>query len=329
VNLLGTGTHWGIYKLPDYFPMVAAAGGQVAGEKMAAALRDMGIAGLGFYMHPYFSHKDAANYEPAADTGWNYPHMDWHTSLGGIACTGESSWRDLWRKRIFPQFTAAGVTGLYVDEGFGHQFICTNAAHSHGMNAIAVLTAQSRGASSVYREFRKQAGERGFLECETAGDVQGRWIDLWDFNPSALLRFTHPDHMMMTHINQSKVTESVAQALLYGCPLMVRTLPVAIGRRDVLEGELLDATRTFVALRQQLRKERAPGYPQGFRDTLGLNISGGELQAKLFTDGRAFTVVYYAPEDFQGTIRVRAAGVGEAARPLRLKAKQMGYVVIK
>src|SRR4030095_2905431 len=26
VNLLGTGTHWGIYKMPDHFPMVEAAG---------------------------------------------------------------------------------------------------------------------------------------------------------------------------------------------------------------------------------------------------------------------------------------------------------------
>lgn len=333
VNLLGTGTHWGIYKMPDHFPMVEAAGGQAAGLKMAADLRQMGIGGLCFYAHPYFHHKDATNYEPGADTGMSYLHMDWHTSMGGIACMGESKWQDLWRKQIIPQFAAAGVTGLYVDEGFGHQFICTRAAHSHGGSALAALTAQTRGATSLYREFRKQAGERAFLECETAGDLQARWIDLWDFHPSAQLRFTHPDHMMMTRINQSAPAESVAQALIYGCPLMLRALPVPFGRRDVLEGELLDAVRRFVALRQEIRQRRAPGYPNGFRDTAGLDVSTSKLRAKLFTDGKAITLAYYAPEDFQGSISIRGDKIGvprlrRIIRPFNVKAKQMGYLAI-
>ena len=333
VNLLGTGTHWGIYKMPDHFPMVEAAGGQAAGEKMAADLRQMGIAGLCFYAHPYFHHRNATNYEPAAETGWNYPHMDWHTSMGGIACMGEASWQRLWRERIIPQFVSSGVTGLYVDEGFGHQFICTRPNHSHGGSAVAILTAQTRGATGIYKEFRKQAGTRGFLQCETAGDLQARWIDLWDFNPNSTLRFTHPDHMMMTHVNRKAISESVAHALIYGCPLMIRALPSALSPQDILEGELLDAARSFVAIRREMREKRAPGYPQGFRDGLGLEVTGN-LQAKLFTDGTAITVAYYAPEEFDGSLTVRGEaagvpGVRRVVRPLRLKAKQMGYLVIR
>src|SRR5258708_6021143 len=140
----------------------------------------------------------------------------------------------------------------------------------------------ARRASTVSFE---QVGERGFLECETAGDLQARWIDLWDFNPSSTLRYTHPDRMMITHVNQKAVTESVAQALLYGCPLMLRVLPVAIGRQEMLQGELLEAARFFIGVRREMREKRAPGYPARFRATLRLDTPAGKLQVKLFTDG--------------------------------------------
>jgi hypothetical protein len=114
---------------------------------------------------------------------------------------------------------------------------------------------------------------------------------------------------------------------------MIRALPSPLSPQDILEGELLDAARSFVAIRREMRKKGAPGYPQGFRDSLGLDISGGNLQAKLFTDGMAVTVVYYAPEEFNGNVVVRGEAVGvpvlrRAVRPLHLKSKQMGYLVI-
>lgn len=34
-----------------------------------------------------------------------------------------------------------------------------------------------------------------------------------------------------------------------------------------------------------MREKRAPGYPDGFHDMLRLEIPGGKLAAKLFTDG--------------------------------------------
>ena len=115
VNTLGTATDWGIYKMPDHFPMVAQAGGQAAAEQMARDLEAIGVAGICCYAHPYFMHRHAHNYLPAADTGWNYPHQDWHTSMGGIACIAESSWYQLSVDRYFrgmPRWESGACTSM-------------------------------------------------------------------------------------------------------------------------------------------------------------------------------------------------------------------------
>jgi hypothetical protein len=331
VNTLGTATDWGIYKMPDYFPMVEQAGGQAAAEQMARDLEAIGVAGICCYAHPYFMHRHAHNYLPAADTGWNYPHQDWHTSMGGIACIAESSWYQLWVEKIFPRYAAMGIRGLYFDEGFGHQFICTHPEHSHGGSSISILTAQSRGATRLYRAFHSVVGPKSFLCCESGSDVQARFIDLWHFNPTEVLRFTHPDKLMKATVNPKRITESIADALLFGCPLIV--MPFPDGRPDILHGEMLDSLRRFVALRRQLREAKAPGYPQGFCDTTGLSVPDGQLRAKVFKGQSGATVVYFAREAFEGEVVLETAqlgmrGLGRVRRRIKIAAKQMGYEVI-
>jgi hypothetical protein len=257
-----------------------------------------------------------------ADTGWNYPHQDWHTSMGGIACMGQPQWAEMWRREIYPRYAAMGVTGLYMDEGFGHQFICSNPSHSHGDSALSVLTAQSRGATRLYKAFREVVGPKAFLSCETAGDVQARFIDLWHLNPNEVLRYTHPDRLMMANIDPRRPGESVARAFLFGCPVLVMPSPKA--GTNVLEGELLESLRRFVALRRELREQKAPGYPNGFRDTVGLTIKGGELRAKMFAGPGGATVAYYAEKPFAGEVIV------DRRRPaIKAAEKEMGYVILR
>ncbi len=317
VNTLGTGPDWGIYKMPDHFPMVEAAGGQAAAERMAADLNELGVAGICCYAHPYFLHRKANNYVASADTGRNYPHQDWHTSMGGIACMSEPAWQKLWSEKIYPRYAAMGIRGLYFDEGFGHQFICTNPEHSHGGSSVAILTAQSRGATELYRHFRDVIGPRAFLSCEGGSDLQARWIDLWHFEPTELLRFTHPDKLMMVSPNPKRIAESVAGALLFGCPLIFTPSPA-----DTLQGEMLDVLRRFVALRREMREARVPGYPQGFRDTAGLSVRGGSLRAKVYTGPKGATVVYFAAQPFDGELVFEGA-----RRKVTAAANQMGYAV--
>jgi hypothetical protein len=331
VNVLGTATEWGIYRMPDHFPMVREAGGQEAAVDMCRKLRELGVAGITMYAHPYFMHRQARNYIAAADTGMNYPHMDWHTSMGGIACIAAEEWYDLWTKEIYPQFAAMGVNSLYFDEGFGHQFICCKPEHCHGSSALGVLTAQSRGATRLYRAWRTWGGPDFFLSCESGSDVQARWIDMWQFVPTEVLRYTHPDKLMMLGPNRADPWASVARAWIFGCPLLVAPLSTP-WEQTHLEGELLQALRKFVALRGELRKRKAPGYPQRFRDNLGLSVPP-DLSAKVYADGTGVTVVYFAPKSFEGEVAVNGMPLGlpgmrTVRRTLKVPQKEMGYLII-
>ena len=321
VNILGTGPDWGIYRMPDHFPMNEAAGGQAAAEKMVRDLHRLGIRGVCCYAHPYFMHRSARNYVPEADTGWNYPHQDWHTSMGGIACMGEDKWIEMWEREIFPRYVAMGVLGLYWDEGFGHQFICTNARHSHGGSSLSLLTAQSRGATRLYQAFRSLAGPQGFLSCETASDVQARFIDLWHFNPTEVLRYTHPDRLSKANIDPKHPFRSIGEAFVFGCPVIV--MPYPENRGKALEGELLEALRQFVRLRRDLRQSKAPGYPNAFRDLDGIQEMDPGLRAKVFTNQNGTTLAYYAEQPFDGQLRVNQKRIA-----LKLNAREMGYRIL-
>lgn len=329
--VLGTAPNWGIYRMPDHFPLVEEAGGQKAGEKMCRDVKALGIGGICFYAHPYFLHRKAENYLAAADSGLNYPHMDWHTSMGSIACMAAEEWQKLWEERLYPQFVALGVEALYWDEGFGHQLICQQPDHDHGVSALGVLTAQMRGAHRLYDSWRKMAGPRAFLLCESGSDVQARFIDLWHYaKPTETMRFTHPDKLMINEISSKDLQGSVGRAFVFGCPLMVRSL---MEGGQPLAGEALQAVQKFVQLRHEMRTTGAPGYPQGFRDNIGLEVSDQHLLGKVYVGTGGVTFVYYAAEDFHGEIIIRGSqlghpGIGERSRTLKVLSNEMGYFVL-
>ncbi|MFB3905794.1 MAG: hypothetical protein ACE15E_20285 [Acidobacteriota bacterium] len=330
LNVLGTGTTWGIYKMPDHLPMCPEAGGQEAADEAFRKIRELGIAGITLYAHPYFLHREATNCVPAADTRMNYPHRDWHTSLGGIACMAVPEWHQLWAEKIYPGFVRSGIAAMYFDEGFGHQFICTKAEHDHGNSALSALSAQSRGATRLYRTWREMAGPNAFLSCEGGSDVQARWIDLWHLPIIDTLRFTHPDKMSMAGVDAGNIRTSVAQAFLMGCPILVAPFPSPYAS-EKLEGEMLAALRDFVAARRRLRESRSPGYPFGFQDTLGLEIRPDGAQAKVYASGDGVTVVYFTPQAFEGEVRFDGKRLGwpkDRVQPLSLKTKagEMGFL---
>jgi len=326
--VLGTGPNWGWYRLPDYFPMAELAGGQTAAEKMCSDLRAMNIGGLCFYAHPYFMHKQSRHYTASAETGLVYPHVDYDTSIGGIACMASDEWQTLWREEIFPKFVQMGIKSLYWDEGFGHQMICTRPEHVHGGSALGVLNAQIGGARRIYRSWRELAGADSFLLCEGGSDVQARHIELWGFpTPVETQRFTHPDKMIIAEIDNRHLRPSVAKALVYGCPLMVREF---MGGESLLKGEALEVLRAFVRLRREMRQKAVPGYPQGFRGTKGLFFPQDQLMACVYTDGFEITVAYFASRPWQGEIVLDGRALGlrsqkEIRRSVNISENEMGY----
>ena len=68
----------------------------------------------------------------------------------------------------------------------------------------------------------------------------------------------------------------------------------------------------YCQIRQRLREAKAPGYPQGFRHTVGLTVSDPNLVATSFVDEYGITVVYYAKTDLSGEIQLDGEQLGYA-----------------
>lgn len=324
--MLGQATHWGIYKLPDYFPVNAEAGGPEAFKEMIRRLReDIGIVGTHFYVHMAFNHPDATHYAAQADTGWtaniyaNYDH------LGRIACQDSPDWWSHWRDNVIPNFVEAGASGWEVDEGFGHHFICDHPGHLHGLSAESILTAQPRGSLRIFRAWREAAGPEAYLECEGGSDVGARHCDLWEAGasgPMEIVRYTHPDKLVTCFASSPK---DALRAFVYGMHMLV-----TYNKGQIIPPEY----HQFVALRKELREQSAPGYPQAFRDDRGLTSPGAGLVAKVYADDAGITVAYYSEEAVQGEVTVDCAALGHPEWGIKRQAVDLapleaGYFIIR
>lgn len=322
--LLGQASHWGIYKLPDYFPACKQAGGDAGFVEMIRRMRrDIGISGTHFYAHTSFNHREAEYFVKSADTGrcpLLYANFEF---LGKIACIDDDGWQQLWRDKIIPGFAERGASGIEFDEGFGHHFICFDPSHRHGNSAVSILTAQVRGMLNIFRECRRVFGADGYLETEGCSDTAARLFDLWEsgMNRSAnIVRYTHPDKLTTVFAGND---EAVYLAFVYGLPFL-RYIDGFIG-----SGADLHAASVFITLRRKIRDENAYGYPYGFRDEDGLTVTDG-LFAKLYADENGITVAYYSKEGGDCTIAVdpAAAGLNGAVQEHKINAKpdSIGYI---
>lgn len=322
VVMLGQATHWGIYKLPDYFPVNQEAGGPEAFKEMNRQLRqDIGVAGTHFYAHAAFNHPQADNYVAEADTGWDANLYANYDHLGRIACMDSDGWWRLWRDTIIPGFVESGASGIEFDEGFGHHFICSKPGHIHGTGAVSVLTAQPRGALRIFRECKRVLGPEGYLECEGGSDIGARHIDLWESSisrPVEIVRYTHPDKLITVFW---VVPEDVNKAFILGLPILL-SIPAT-------NEEFLKLLKAFVRLRNGMREQRVPGYPNGFRDVDGLTVHGSVLRAKVFSSDEGITVAYYSTEGCDTEVRVDGRVLGHpklrATRRVRLAAQEAGF----
>jgi len=323
--MLGQATHWGIYKLPDYFPVSTEAGGPDAFKEMIRRLRqEVGIAGTHFYAHATFNHPQADNYVAEADTGWDanlYSNFD---HLGRIACTDSEGWWELWRDKIIPGFVEAGASGIEFDEGFGHHFICSKPEHRHGSVSVSILTAQPRGALRIFRQCRRAFGEGGYLESEGGSDVGARYFDLWEAGGKEtfeIVRYTHPDKMIALFVADA---EDICRAFVYGM--------VVLRHIDNFTPEIAAAMARFVELRRELRTKGAPGYPHGFRDDRGLSQSNPQALTKVFSDDRGITIACYSKEPATVQIAIDGRELGHPKiqvrrHSIKLDALAPQYVV--
>ena len=82
-----------------------------------------------------------------------------------------------------------------------------------------------------------------------------------------------------------------------------------------------------------MRDIKAPGFPYGFRDTLGLTTGTTNLVARTYRDDKGITVLYYAKQDVDTTVTVNKKDLGfldegEESFPVSLKKDNAGYQVL-
>jgi hypothetical protein len=110
--------------------------------------------------------------------------------------------------------------------------------------------------------------------------ISGRWADLNHAYPDPAVAFTLPFKRYVWGLDtvtpDPKLTEHVHEALAHGYAI------VCSGKAPADPAPL----RHYVTFRRRLERAHVPGYPDGYRDTLGLRWNSAALSACTFRDSK-------------------------------------------
>lgn len=342
-------------RFPDHFPCYAKEGAPEACKAMVDKLREFGIEAIPFFTHYFYSHLEAVDYTEEADTGYDHGNVLWN-QIGNIACLDTDAWQRLWRDKYIPAYDSLGASGVLLDEGEEQYVVCPNPSHRHGGTAVGMLGAHVRGAQAIIRAFRNGfKNRRPFFFTEWAGDLITRNVDVWTgflgepgenmmmFPPTVrkvegwtidreIFRYTWPYRVCTdAAFKQDYSVEWINQTLVNGI-VLGGYLSIAI--KEKLADNLIDAARQYVRIRRELREKKAPGFPRGFKDVIGLSVSTTSLIARVYRDDVGITVLYYAEEmmkDALITVKPEELGFGgrrEKSITIDLEKDEAGYRII-
>ncbi len=330
VWVIGTQTEGFDTTFPDFFPMHTQCGGDEAARRAIAELRAMGIGGVFIYTNPSYDHPRARLFVPEADTGIRANH-------GHFACFAAPAWDEMWRTQLAPRLLEVGATGIQIDQWPLTFCPCRRRGHGHRTDSQSALRGQSLGKRRWLKSLRQTlagAEPDWFFFSEAGTDAFGALADIWQFGHRAfypggrptgeLARFTHPQYAMTT--GQPPLEGLINGFLAYAAE------PAATGdpAEPLHKQAALPEFQEYRRVRAELRTASAPGFPHGFRDTLGLTVSSPDVAARAYRDARGITVLYFARQDVEVRIEVCPAALDHpAASPeaisVALKAGQAGW----
>jgi hypothetical protein len=220
-----------------------------------------------------------------------------------------------------------------LDQGPVQYLVCPRDDHPHGSGSVKRLCAHVNGIDRMIRAIRETFGpDGGMVTTEVGSDIQTRNADLWQssgmgfYSPGGLprreiVRYAVPYRPAILGEDSARALapELVNDALLNGfvvyLGVQVLTETCVDGRGG---GPLQRALRQFATLRRAMRNDRAPGYPEGFRDRDGLKISNQAIAARSYRSGKGITVVYCARKAAKGTVTVNPSALGFPDLPRRI-----------
>lgn len=327
---------------PDHFPC-GREGMETTIElckKIVGQLRESGVDVVMFFTHMFYNHPKANHFIKGVNTDYDHQNVIWN-HIGDIACVDEEAWQDLWKREYIPGFDSLGATGVMLDQGPTQYLVCSQPEHAHGTVALKMLSSFSRGTRRQIQAFREGfTGRKPLMWTECSSDVPTRMCDIWsgwDGYPEEkggvrhleIVRYTFPYRItaytaFKLDWTVTDVNECLVKSFLIG----------GYYGFDATEGwdeSLDDVIRRNVKLLSELR-DLGPGYPEGFKDTVGLTVHDRKLVARAYADGKGISVVYYAAEDVDTTIEVDrdvlGAGNGMVTLSVKLDKDFAGYQIL-
>ena len=330
VWVIGTQTEGFDTTFPDFFPMHDVCGGDEAARRALEQLETIGLAGAFIYTNPSYNHPCARLFVPQADTGVRANH-------GDFACFASPAWKDMWLAELAPALLDVGACGIQLDQWPLLFCPCRRKKHGHQTDSMSALRGQVLGKRTwlkALREHLTKGRQRWFFFSEAGTDYVGGLVDIWSFGQKCsydggrpmdeIARFTHPQYVMTTG-------QSLLDALINGFVI----IPSGVGKpgKDKARAAGMAARSDFQQYRRvraELRSAAAPGFPYGFRDTLGLEVDSPEVSARSYRDERGITVIYYARDDVCARVEVIPELLGHPGNPpemidVSLKAGQAAW----
>ena len=341
-------------RFPDHFPNHAKEGAPEACKSTVDKLRHMGIEAIPFFTHYYYTHREAIDYDEKSDTGYDHGNVLWG-QIGNIACLDTDEWQKLWREKYIPGFDSVGASGVLLDEGEDQYIVCPHPSHRHGDTAVGMLGAHVRGAREIIQAFRDGfKNRRPFFVTEWAGDLVTRSVDVWSgfagvpgdkmlFPPIVrkvegwtiereIFRYTWPYRLNTdSGFKRDYTVDWINRTLVNGI-ILGGYLSLSITQK--IPADLLEAVRQFVRVRRELREQKAPGFPQGFKDVIGLTADSPDLVARIYCDDTGMTVLYYAKEDVETFVTVNPENLGfsgksEQSFKVSLEKDEAGFHIVE
>jgi hypothetical protein len=203
--------------------------------------------------------------------------------------------------------------------------VCDDINHSHGIKAVDVLSAQVKGVLSITQAFRDVYKKQNpILFSEQGNDLQNPTVDMWSgyydipyfdkapfrsqrLSKNEIIRYTFPYRICSVAPTKKYDAQYVNSLLVNGFFLGGY---FGIQASDMWTKSLDPVIKQFIRIRRELRNKKAPGFPYGFRDTVGIEVGNPNLIARIYRNEMGITVLYYAKKDVETKITIDMKALG-------------------
>ncbi len=289
------------FNVPIMVPSYPEAGGDEALTRLSDKLHELG-ATVFHYEHPFAVDPEDAGYFPETDP---LQHTEyWNLCTHHSVCIDNKTMQDLWSQKIIPDIRALKADGLQFDQSPLQQTICGLPGHSHGLDSVSMLSSHAKGVTALEKMVRSDLSEEAYIVSEAFNDILSRFVDIrqacWHVVPVwngehelCASQYTFPQYIVQSTSIINSNDGSTQSAMLFGV-ITGGIVCISDGATDTIRKE-------YIRFREDIIKAEAPGFPQGFRDDLGIINENKDLAVKVFTDGEKITLTWLSLSDIEDT----------------------------